>query len=210
MNPADVRTSLRRVAITRAVLVLAFALLGVRAAKLSMFDQKAVAQGDAQSHRVLTLPPERGTVLDRSGATLALSIDAPSVYVEPHRIEDPVRAARALARIFDRDRGALEARLRERGSFRFIQRWASPEQAERVRELELAGVGIVHEPRRIYPHKTLAASLIGFANIDGRGVRGIEQQEDSWLRGTKRRLPMERDGSGKRMLQSDARSWGTS
>jgi cell division protein FtsI (penicillin-binding protein 3) len=198
------------VAVARALLVLAFALLSVRAAKLSMFDQKAVDQGDAQSQWVLTLPPERGIVLDRSGATLALSVDAPSVYVEPQRIEDPEAMARALSRIFGLDRKTLEARLRERGSFRFVKRWVEPEEAERVRKLELAGLGIVHEPRRIYPHKTLAASLIGFANIDGQGVRGIEQQEDSWLRGTKRRLPMERDGSGKRMLKSDASSWGTS
>jgi cell division protein FtsI (penicillin-binding protein 3) len=198
------------VAIARALLVLAFAVLGVRAAKLSMFDQKAVEQGEAQTDRWMTLPPERGIVLDRSGATLALSIDAPSIYVEPQRIEDPAAVARALSGIFRLDRRALEARLAKGGPFRFIKRWVEPEAASRVRALELRGVGILHEPRRIYPHKTLAASMIGFANIDGQGVRGIEQQEDSWLRGTRRRLPMERDGSGNRMLISDTASWGTS
>ncbi|NIR61756.1 MAG: penicillin-binding protein, partial [Gammaproteobacteria bacterium] len=60
-----------------------------------------------------------------------------------------------------------------------------------------------------YPHDGLAARVLGFANIDGRGVRGVEQQEDDWLRGTTRRLPVERDGSGRLMLMSGGSTWGT-
>jgi cell division protein FtsI (penicillin-binding protein 3) len=70
-------------------------------------------------------------------------------------------------------------------------------------------VGVVREPRRAYPHRGLASRVVGFANIDGRGVRGIEQQEDAWLRGTTRRLPVERDGSGRLMLADGDRTWGT-
>ena len=52
--------------------------------------------------------------------------------------------------------------------------------------------------------------MLGFANIDGQGGRGVEQQEDAWLRGTTRRLPVERDGGGKLMLISGGATWGTS
>ena len=168
-----------------------------------------MAQGDAQSLRTVTLAPERGHVVDRSGAALALSIDAPSIYAVPERLADPAEAARQLARILDIDRHRLEKRLRERKAFRFVKRWVEPERADRVMALELAGIGIVKEPRRVYPHKNLAARIVGFANIDGEGVRGVEQQEDDWLRGTTRRLPVERDGSGRLMLMSGSSTWGT-
>ncbi|MDP6540691.1 MAG: penicillin-binding transpeptidase domain-containing protein [Planctomycetota bacterium] len=69
----------------------------------------------------------------------------------------------------------------------------TPSQAKRIDALALAGVGLVQEPRRTYPHKELAGPLIGFANIDGRGARAIEQMEDPWLAGHAQRVGVERD-----------------
>jgi cell division protein FtsI (penicillin-binding protein 3) len=209
LKSADVRRSAARVRVARAALLLGFAALSLRAAHLAVFDQRGSAQGDAQSLRTVTLAPERGQVVDRSGATLALSVDAPSVYAVPERLRDPADTARQLARILDLDRRRLARRLSEHSAFRFVARWVEPEKADRVAALGIEGVGIVKEPRRVYPHKSLAARVIGFANIDGRGVRGVEQQEDDWLRGTTRRLPVERDGSGRLMLMSGSSTWGT-
>ena len=72
-----------------------------------------------------------------------------------------------------------------------------PELTEQIRALELRGVGVDREPRRTYPAGKLAAPLIGFANIDGQGVRGIEQVEDEWLRGEARSVRVERDARGR-------------
>ena len=66
-----------------------------------------------------------------------------------------------------------------------------------MKALELTGIGIDREPRRAYPADALAAPLLGFANIDGRGVRGIEQLEDEWLTGRPRRVRVERDARGR-------------
>jgi cell division protein FtsI (penicillin-binding protein 3) len=209
MRSADVRRSAKRVAIARAALVLAFAALSLRAAHLSVFDHRGATLGDAQSLRTLTLAPERGHVVDRNGAALALSVDAPSVYAVPAQLENRAVAARRLAAALGLDARALRARLQRGEGFQFVARWITPEQERRVQALELQGVGVIREPRRAYPHRGLASRVIGFANIDGRGVRGIEQQEDEWLRGTTRRLPVERDGSGRLMLANGDRTWGT-
>jgi cell division protein FtsI (penicillin-binding protein 3) len=91
----------------------------------------------------------------------------------------------------------VSERLGRSSGFRYVARWVAPERAERVRALELPGVGILDEPRRVYPHRELAASVLGFANIDGAGVRGIEQQEDAWLRGRAQSIPVERDNRGR-------------
>ncbi|MFQ5418713.1 MAG: peptidoglycan D,D-transpeptidase FtsI family protein, partial [Myxococcota bacterium] len=96
-----------------------------------------------------------------------------------------------------------------RRSFAFVARWVGKEQARRVGALSLDGVGVLHEPRRVYPNRTLAAQVLGFANIDGRGVRGIEQIEDAWLRGTARRIPVERDARGRLLSAGGEERWST-
>ena len=209
MKAADVRRSARRVEASLGLLGLVFAALTVRAAHLSVFDPRGAARGDAQSRRTLTLPPSRGEIVDRSGNALALSIEAPSIYALPSRVTDPAAAARALGRILDVDSRKLAKRLQERRGFQFVARWVSPEQAEKVQAQGLDGIGVVNEPRRVYPHHHLASTALGFANIDGRGVRGIEQQEDSWLRGTERQLPVERDGSGRLLPMEHGTPLGT-
>lgn len=209
MRAADLRASTRRVALVRVALLLAFAALAARAVHLSLLDSRGAQRGDAQTLRTLTLAPERGRIVDRRGAGLALSVEAPSVYTVGRDVEDPVETARALGRILGVDRAELVRDLRAHEGFRFVARWVTPEQAERTLAADLAGVGIVREPRRIYPHHALAAQVIGFANIDGQGVRGIEQQEDAWLHGTARSLPVERDGGGQLLVVSGGTTWGT-
>lgn len=209
MRAANVRTSARRVAIARAALVLAFAVLAARSVQLSVFDRRGAERGDAQSLRTLTLAPERGRIVDRHGSGLALTIEAPSIYAVGSQVEDPVAVARKLSNVLGLKRADLIRRLRNRKGFQFVARWVQPEQAEKIVAAELAGVGVLREPRRVYPHRGLAARLVGFANIDGVGARGIEQLEDAWLRGTTRRLPVERDGDGRLLVSDDATTLGT-
>jgi cell division protein FtsI (penicillin-binding protein 3) len=67
---------------------------------------------------------------------------------------------------------SLAKRLEGRRSFVFLSRWVPDERAQQVKELGLDGVGVLYEPRRVYPNRGLAAQVVGFANIDGVGVRG--------------------------------------
>ncbi len=209
MRSADVRTSARRVAIARAALLGMFAVLAARAAHLSVFDERGAQRGDDQTERMMTLLPDRGSIVDRNGTSLALTVEAPSVYAVGREVRDPATAARTLGAILGADRRELTNTFRRRKGFSFVRRWITPEQSEKIAAAKLAGVGLVTEPRRIYPYRELAARVVGFANIDGNGARGIEQQENAWLRGTTRRLRVERDGSGRFLLQDSKTTWGT-
>jgi cell division protein FtsI/penicillin-binding protein 2 len=131
MRAADVRKSARRVAIARAALLGTFAVLAARAAHLSVFDERGAERGDDQAERVMTLLPDRGSIVDRNGAGLALTVEAPSVYVEG-AVQDPDATARALARILGADRRALAAELRRHKGFWFVSRWITPEQGEKI------------------------------------------------------------------------------
>ena len=191
------------------MMLLALVGLAGRAIHLTVVDDRGAQRGEAQTRRWLTLPPERGTIVDRNGAEFAISVRAPSIFADSSQIEDIPRAANLLAPILARDASDLEARLRKHSSFQFLSRWISASQAERVSALDLRGIGVLHEPRRVYPHKELAAQILGFANIDAVGVRGIEQQEDAWLRGSVRRLRAERDAHRDLLISADTTPWST-
>jgi cell division protein FtsI (penicillin-binding protein 3) len=203
-----VRVAARRVAIARSVLLLLFGVLCARAAHLAV-DERGAHRGDDQLINAVTLPAERGAILDRNGTPLALSIDAPSVYAVAHELQDVSSTARKLAGALRLDAAALERKLRKARSFVFVSRWVDRDAAQRVRDLTLPGVGLVEEPRRVYPHKELAAQVIGFANIDGEGVRAIEQQEEDWLRGEARQVGVERDARRQLLVSGGHEGWST-
>jgi cell division protein FtsI (penicillin-binding protein 3) len=208
MRSARVQVSLRRIGIARILLLVPFVVLGIRAATLSV-DERGFARGEDQTRRVLKLAPGRGAIVDSSGAELALSVESPSIYAIPSSIDDVDVAVSKLAPILGWKRQKLADRMRDRQSFLFLARWVTQERAQRVLDLGLAGVGVLDEPRRIYPHRHLAAQLVGFANIDGEGVRGIEEQEDDWLRGMMRRIPVERDARGRKLWIGGDSQWNT-
>jgi cell division protein FtsI (penicillin-binding protein 3) len=200
---ADLRGAGLRVRICGALLLLAFLSLSARAAHLGVIDQRGARRGDAQTGTVLRLAPARGTILDRSGRELAVTVPAPSLYAVPREIQDPEKAAQALARALGRPVGQVRDRLASKAPFVFVARWLSPEQAAAVSKLELAGVGLVPEPRRAFPQGGLAGRLIGFSNIDGDGARGIEQMENDWLSGKAQRVAVERDARGSLLAFAD-------
>jgi cell division protein FtsI (penicillin-binding protein 3) len=97
-------------------------------------------------------------------------------------------------------------RLSGRGSFVWIKRWVTPEEAERVRALHLEGVDVVTERRRFYPHSDLASAYLGFAGRDEVGLSGIELAFDSALRGSSSALPARRDARGRKLVAGEGAS----
>ncbi|MFP6606760.1 MAG: penicillin-binding transpeptidase domain-containing protein, partial [Myxococcota bacterium] len=163
-------------------------------------DSRGKGRGQRQITKVLQLPAPRGLIVDRRGVELAVTIPAPSIYVVPHALGDRRQTAQKLAHALGMDPATLAADLERRTRFAFVKRWTTREEAETIRKLDLPGVGILKEPRRAYPAGALAGQLIGFANIDEEGVRGIEQQEDHALRGRARTVTVERYARGRHLV----------
>jgi cell division protein FtsI (penicillin-binding protein 3) len=203
VRAADLREPSRRARFAAAALLLAFLALAGRAAHLSMLDPRGSERGRAQNGTVLRLAPARGTIVDKTGAELAVTVTAPSIYAVPREVRDVARAAALLARALGLPAPALRTQLSRNTPFVFVKRWLSTEQAAAVSKLELAGIGLVEEPRRAYPQGALAGPLVGFSNIDGVGVRGIEQREDGWLAGKGQRVAVERDARGALLAFAD-------
>ena len=97
----------------------------------------------------------------------------------------------------------LEERLRMHRSFVWVKRWVTPDEGERIRRLDLEGVDLAVERRRLYPNGDLAASCLGFAGRDEVGLSGLEFAFDGALRGAPSTVPALRDVRGRKLAAWD-------
>jgi cell division protein FtsI/penicillin-binding protein 2 len=165
----------------------------------------------AQHHE---LPAERGEITDVNGELLATSVELQSIFATPPTIADPEAAAEVLAEILGLDAAELEARLEGDASWIWLKRRVSPAEADRIRAIDLRGVGMLPETKRVYPvhgvakDTTMAAQVLGFVAEDeameGRlvGHFGVEQRENGLLAGNPGRVTAEADVIGRRIADS--------
>ncbi len=179
------------------VLLFLFSLLLVRVAELqTVSPERYVAFGEQQRVRSIDLPAARGSILDRNGEDLALSVNQSTVYANPQEIEDPVAAAAHLAPVLGMDQAELVEKLSADTEFTYLVRQQPDELAEQVRDLDLAGIHLMDEPARFEPSGDLARSVIGAVGVDNTGLSGIEQQYEQALTGTPGELTVERAPDG--------------
>lgn len=182
--------------------VIAFTLVGVgaRLCQLALVDNERLAGLARRQHsETEQVTPMRGAILDRLGEPLAMSIDADSVFVRPALLPEDGSAA-AVARVLQIPPNRWVQKIATTARFTWVKRQASPDELERLRQLNVRGVGTIAEPRRFYPHGRMAASVLGFAGIDSQGLEGIELAYNGYLRGAAAEVNVERDARGRRFL----------
>lgn len=146
-------------------------------------------QASRQQRAVLTIPAQRGDILDTNGRVLAGSIRRPSIYVDPALVSDPRYAAWSIAPVLNLPPEWLESLLLERREDRFVwvKREINAEELEAFKTVQqnrrLSAFGVRWEPRRDYPFEQLAAAVLGFVGAEQRGLAGIEQSYDAVLMG---------------------------
>ena len=152
---------------------------------------------ERQRSKTVTLRPERGPILDRGGHALAVSSHAESLFALPPRIEDPEGLARRLAPLLKEAPEEVVKRLTADRSFVWVKRKLPPAVAQMIRTLGEPGLGFVQESLRLYPNRELAAHVLGFEGLDGRGLEGIERAWDGHLAGEAGLALVERDALGR-------------
>ena len=156
-----------------------------------------------QRLRTVTLEADRGTIFDRDGRELALTIEATTIYANPHEITDAALTAAALSGLIGRPVGELQADLEKDTSFVYIARKLLRAEADAIRELDLDGLHFIAEPKRVYPSGSLAAQVLGFVGIDNGGLEGVEQMYEEVLTGEPGQLVFERSGRGRMIPQGE-------
>ncbi len=133
---------------------------------------------------IASMMPERGDIVDREGHALARTIDAWTIGLQPKKvIGNKLDLARKLARLMpEKDEAAYLAMLRSDRNFYYLRRRASPSLVSEINALGEPGLALQREPDRLYPQLSLAAHVIGYTDIDGKGNAGIERALDERLR----------------------------
>jgi cell division protein FtsI (penicillin-binding protein 3) len=154
------------------------ALIALRILYLAAFGDHA-----GRKEGLTSLVPDRGDIVDRDGEPLARTIDAWTIAVHPTRIiGDKLEIARRLAELMpEHSEAQYFALLRSGKPFFYLRRRASPALVEAVNALGEPGLAIEREPDRLYPQTTLAAHVLGYTDVDGHGVAGMERAFDKQL-----------------------------
>ncbi len=175
-----------RASIGAGLLALIMLLLALRLAKLQVLDHDYYRGLALQQQTIRrALAGRRGNIYDSRGRLLATSVRRWSVFVDPSQMQQPaVRRATAvvLAHVLKMDARALLEKLHGPGRFAWIRRQIPDADAERVRRLGLPGIHLEREYDRHYPTGQLCAHVVGFTDVDGRGLGGIELELDRILR----------------------------
>jgi cell division protein FtsI (penicillin-binding protein 3) len=185
---------------------LVFTGIGVRAAFIQVIEpDQLIKQGDNRTKRVREAAAHRGLIMDRNGQELAVSIPVQAIYADPKIIAQQnsladLRRWDALAKVLKNDTQALMAKVSNpKRRFVYLQRQVTPAMANYVDELDIPGVYLRDESRRYYPSGEVSAHVIGFTNVDDKGIEGIEYLFNDYLTGTPDRRYIRRDGKGRQI-----------
>jgi len=167
----------------------------VRLSYLQLFSySEYLAKAQHQQQRLFEISPRRGTIYDRKGRELAVSIPMDSVFGDPAEISDVSMVARLLSRVLGGPAEELETKIEEAHTPVRLARKLSPETVQRIADMNLRGVFFQKENRRIYPQRDLAAHVLGYVDVDEKGIGGIEYALDRQIRGRPGKMMVMADG----------------
>ena len=189
----------RRLGLLFAAFIVLLALVVVRAVWIQGISGGSLsAEAQSQQTETVEVPGSRGTIYDRNGKPLAVSEDAATVIATPYQVEDPNETAHKLGKVLDgtSEEDVLKAIADRSSGFAYIARKVDLTDAQKISDLDLPGIALLPDSRRIYPQGALAGQVIGTVGIDNQGLTGLEASEDSLLHGTDGEREVVRDGLG--------------
>jgi len=158
-------------------------------------------EGELRYLRASEIPARRGMILDRNGEPLAVSTPVATVWADPSKLVGRPEVVADLAASLETDPKALQQKLEQRRDrfFLYLKRRIGPDQALAVEDViqrhKLANeIGIESEYRRFYPSGEIFGHVIGFTDIDDRGIEGMELAFDKWLHAEPGRRLIIQDG----------------
>ena len=182
--------------VTRRGFIALFGVVAARLFYLQIVDGADLASA-AESNRtnVATLHAKRGTIYDRNGNVLAMSIDCSTIYCNPQNVHDPSGLATVLASILGGEYNDYLADVTKDTTFVYVQRQVDADVVKRLKselsDKDIEGVYYLDDTKRVYPYGGTCGQILGVVGTDGQGITGLELQYDDILTGTDGEMIME-------------------
>ena len=202
-EPTDRAPGARRIRRVIVGMGVATAVLAAQAVHLQLVQhQRLAAEADAQAVTTAMVRAKRGTIRDRNGHELAITVDVDSVVYSPVKGQRRPSAdeGRVLAGLLRRSEAEVIKRLSQTRVFSYLARRVDTATADEVRALNAPGVTTQKEAKRFYANIQLASHVLGFTNVEGQGRAGIERRFDDELKGRQQAVTGLRDAFGSPIL----------
>lgn len=196
----------RRIAWVFLIFCLAFTLLIGHLFWIQLIQGRDWQQKASQMRtKSKVLTSRRGLIMDRNGNKLATNIKVNSIYADPHMIDSTEQAAKDLSLILGVNKKELYEKLNKNTSFVWIKRKVDYETSQKIRELQIKGLGFIEENKRLYPDGQTASHVLGFTGMDYHGLQGIEKSLDEELQGEAGDMLAEYGAKGRKIPGSTSR-----
>ncbi len=148
---------------------------------------------------IKTVPVRRGLILDSQMAVLATSVPAKNVIAEPRNIPNVFMAAEQLAPLLSMDLYELIHRMTNprRSKYLVVKRKIEPNLIPKIEALNIEGIELEDDSLRVYPNRNLLSHVLGFLNMAGIGVAGLEMKYNNQLKGIPGKIRYQVDGLGR-------------
>lgn len=153
-----------------------------------------------QHDLMIDIKPTRGHIYDRTMKILATSLKVPSIYAIPRAIAGKTVTAHRLSSILDLPYGFVLERLNRDKAFVWLKRRVDQSVADKIKALNDQNIGIIFETKRFYPQGTAFSNLLGFCDIDEKGIDGLELRYEQYLSGQKGYKVTKRDAMGREIV----------
>lgn len=188
----------KRAIILNTAVIFSFILVSLRLADLMIINHKRLSERAKQQQvKVEDIQVRRGIIFDRRGRDLALNLELESLYCDPENLSVNNEDIKKIAWAVAKEPKVVLSKIPEAGRFAWIQRKLSPDAADRVRALNIEGLGFMTEAKRFYPKGELASHILGCVGVDNQALEGVELKYDKYLKTTGGKVFLERDASGR-------------
>lgn len=156
---------------------------------------RLASEAESRRTNVVTLTARRGTIYDRNGKVLAMSVECQTIYANPKVVENASAVAQVLAQNLGGAASDYVGDLTADTTFRYIKRQVDQDVADKIKqELSdqgLAGIYYLKDSKRVYPYGSAGAQILGFVGSEGTGLSGLEYYYNDILTGTDGQMIME-------------------
>mgnify|MGYP001579887050 CR=1 FL=1 len=188
----------KRWIVLNTIIIFSFFAVFLRLVDLMILNHKLLSEKAKQQHiKAEDIQARRGIIVDRQGRELALNLELESLYCEPYVINRDNEAINRLASVMEKKPEVILTKIPAVGKFAWIERKLEPSVAERIRELDIKGIGLMTEAKRVYPKGRLASHILGFVGVDNQALEGIELHYDRYLKARGGKIFIGRDAGGR-------------
>jgi cell division protein FtsI (penicillin-binding protein 3) len=179
----DLRSSRTRIIVVAALAAIWTGAVFGRLAYLQLFRySEYYSRAQHQQRLIVDVGASRAEIFDRNMNPLAMSVPVDSAFAVPSEIADPDMVARLIGKVLEVPADDIATKIASSHSFAWIARKLPPEKADRIAALNLRGIYFQREGGRFYPKRELAAHVLGYVDIDEKGLGGIEYSLDDSIR----------------------------